>query len=632
MPLLPLEIPAGVYRNGTEYQAKNRWYETNLVRWREGLLEPIGGWTKYTDTQIDGKARGMLAWRANDSTRWLAVGTNKRLYSAQGGTIYDITPANFVEGKESSIPGFGWGAGLYGSGSYGTQRATSINIELATWSMENWGEYMVACSTTDGRVVEYQIGVTGGLNRVTNGVFSADSSWSKGTGWAINSDVAKWTGTTVTNLRQTVTGLVNNKTHEVLITLVDPDVDSNAATIPSAKVKITGSNTSTVLLDKTLLVGDNVLRFVTDDTSVLFDVLAATASQPAFNVDNVSLKLVPAAVVVANAPVNNVGIVVTNERHLVCLGAGGNKRKVQWSTQEDNTVWTAAATNTAGSLELETAGQIRCAKKVGNDILIWTDTDVHLMRYVGPPFVYGIERVGSGAGIVGPKAVTVAGNTAIWLSESGFWTYDGGVKPLSCDAVLEVTDLINRQQQGKTFAGHNSEFGEFWFFYPSSSTDSADGENDKYIAYNYRLSHWMVGSLARTAWADQGAFDLPFATSADGYIYQHESGFTNDGSTRVGTVFAETGPIEVGQGDRFAVINRIISDEYSTVPSVQATISTKNSPQDTESSAQFVFNQADGYVDTRINARQLQIKLEAVLDDGFKFGTLRMDMAPGSRR
>lgn len=496
MPLVPLEIPPGVYRNGTEYEAKGRWFDTSLIRWREGRLEPIGGWLKADDTQLDGKCRGLLAWRANNAERYVAAGTNTKLYASQGGQYYDITPSGFTTGKADSQPGLGWGTATYGIGDYGVSRPSNELIDAATWSMDNWGEYLIACSTADGKIYEWQL-----------------------------------------------------------------DVESDAA-------------------------------------------------------------------VVANAPEDNVGIIVTNERYLVALGAGGNKRKVQWSDQEDNTTWTPLATNTAGDLELETNGQISCARRVGNDILIWTDSDVHLMRYLGPPFVYGIERIGVGSGIVGPRAVAVTGNTAVWLSESGFWVYNGSIQPLKCEALLDVTERLNRDQQVKVYGGHNSEFGEAWFFYPSS--DSI--ENDKYIAWDYLQNHWVVGNLARTAWVDQGALSEPLAAGADGYIYEHETGWTNDEATRVGDVYAETGPIEVGQGDRFAVINRIIADEYDTLPSVRATISYKNTPQLTEASKQYVFNQADGYIDTRINARQLKIKLEATQDDGFKFGTLRMDIKQGSGR
>ncbi len=157
MPLIPLDIPPGVYRNGTEYESRGRWFDTNLVRWREGKLEPVGGWQKFDDTQLDGKARGMLAWRANDSAKYLAIGTNTKLYGSIGGTFYDITPSGFATGRENSVPGLGWGASTYGSGDYGTQRQSDLIIEATTWSLDNWGEYLVACSTTDGKIYEWQL-------------------------------------------------------------------------------------------------------------------------------------------------------------------------------------------------------------------------------------------------------------------------------------------------------------------------------------------------------------------------------------------------------------------------------------------------------------------------------------------
>ena len=496
MPLVPLDIPPGVFRNGTEYDAKGRWFDTNLIRWREGKLEPVGGWLRFDDTQLDGKCRGLLAWRANNAERYISAGTNTKLYASQGGQFYDITPSGFTTGKADSQPGLGWGTSTYGDGAYGVSRPSDELIDAATWSLDNWGEYLVACSTADGSVYEWQL-----------------------------------------------------------------DVDVDAA-------------------------------------------------------------------VLSNAPTDNVGIIVTNERYLVCLGAGGNKRKVQWSDQEDNNTWTPAATNTAGDLELETNGQIVCARRVGQDILIWTDIDVHLMRYLGPPFVYGIERIGSGSGIVGPKAVAVAGNTAAWLSESGFWIYDGSIKPLQCDAVLDVTDNLNRDQQVKVYAGHNSEFGEMWWFYPSSESI----ENDKYLMWDYRQNYWSIGELARTAWADQGALGEPVAAGADGYIYEHETGFTDNEATRVGSVYVSSGPIELGQGDRLAVIDRLIPDDYENLPSLKAVIGTKNTPEQSYSDTEYLLDEADGYIDVRLTARQLRVKLEATRDDGFKFGTIRMNLKPGSRR
>lgn len=499
MPLVPLDIPAGVYRNGTEYEAKGRWYDTNLVRWLEGRLEPVGGWSKYESTAsaLTGTARGIHTWRDNSAVRNLAIGCQDNLYVSKGGSFYDITPNDLAEGRESGILALGFGVGTYGSEDFGDERTTSaISINPTTWSLDNWGENLVACATTDGRLFEW----TGGL--------------------------------------------------------------------------------------------------LTD------------------------------AAVIANAPIDCVGLVVSNERHLFALGADGNPRKIAFSTQEDNTVWTASADNTAGDLLLETAGVIKTARRVGNDILIWTDVDCHLVRYLGPPYVYGIERIGTQCGVVSPNAVVVAGGTAIWLSESGFWMYDGAIKPLQCDAHLDVTKNINRTQQGKTFGGHNSQFGEMWFFYPSSESN----ENDKYIFYNYRLQHWAVGELARTAWIDQGTFENPIAVSPDGVVYSHEFGVTDDGSTRVGSVYATSGPIELGQGDRFAIVDRIIADDYENLPSLKTVIGVKNTPEGAYTDTEYTLSESDGYIDVRLTGRQMRVKLETTRDEDFKFGTMRMNIKQGSLR
>jgi hypothetical protein len=499
MPLVPLDIPPGVYRNGTEYESKGRWFDTNLVRWREGRLEPVGGWTNFdaTSPAISGTARGIHSWRNNSQNPRLAVGTSTKLYISTGGKFYEIQPADLVEGREDSFLGVGYGSGNFGQEPYGVERISGeLTLNATTWSLDNWGEYLVACSTADGRLIE-------------------------------------WTG------------------------------------------------------------DENVV-----------------------------------AAVIANAPIDCQGLLVSNERHLVALGADGDPRKVAFSDQEDNTTWTPAASNLAGDLLLETSGNIKCARKVGADILIWTDVDVHLMRYLGPPYVYGIERIGTNCGIIGPNGMVVAGNTAVWLSESGFWIYDGAIRPLQCDALIDVTDQINAGQGNKTFGGHNSEFGEMWFFYPSASST----ENDKYIIYNYRYGHWAVGSLARTCWVDQGVFRNPIAVDPDGVSYFHEIGSLDNGATRVGDVYAVSGPIELGQGDRFAVVDRIITDDYENLPSLKAVIGTKNTPEESYSDSEFLLGETDGYIDVRLTARQLRVKLEATRDEQFKFGTIRMNLKQGSRR
>ena len=155
--LVKLEIPPGVYRNATEYSAAGRWYDTNLVRWIDGLMMPIGGWQKFSLTPVTGTCRGLFSWRDNDNYRWLAIGTNEKLYVHDEGALHDITPVGFVAGQANSLPGLGYGTLDYGEQEYGTERSgtSGITLEASTWSFDSWGENLIGCSTGDGKVYEW---------------------------------------------------------------------------------------------------------------------------------------------------------------------------------------------------------------------------------------------------------------------------------------------------------------------------------------------------------------------------------------------------------------------------------------------------------------------------------------------
>jgi len=247
MALIPISIPPGVYRNGTELDSSGRWYDVNLVRWVEGMMRPVGGWQARTSTALTGKARGMIAWRSNNSTRYISVGTHSKLYAiTQSSVIVDITPTGFVPGNPNASVGGGYGVGLYSAGYYGTPRPDVGSVTPATtWTLDTWGEYLVGCSNYDGKIYEWQL---------------------------------------------------------------DTTTPTKAA-------------------------------------------------------------------VVTNAPTSNTGVLVTNERSMFALGASGNPRKIAWSDLENNTIWTPASTNLAGSLELQTGGKIITAKRVRGQVLVLTDID-----------------------------------------------------------------------------------------------------------------------------------------------------------------------------------------------------------------------------------------------------------------
>jgi hypothetical protein len=490
---IPIKLPPGIYRNGTEYQAAGRWFDANLVRWYENTLRPMGGWRKRSSTQITGMCRGFLSWRDNSATRWTSLGTHTKLYAMnESGTIKEITPSGFTAGSADAIIKTGYGYSDFGKFSYGVARPDLGAITPATtWSMDTWGEYLVACSNSDGKLYEWQLGFT---------------------------------------------------------------------------------------------------------TPTL-------------------------AAVITNAPTGNKAVLVTAERIMFALGAGGNPRKVQWCDQENNTVWTPAGDNQAGDYELATPGTLIAGKRVKGINLLFTDVDVHTAQYVGAPFVYGFEKAGSGCGLISAQSVAAIDTAAIWMSKSGFWIYDGYVKPLPSDVSDYVFGNINFNQSSKVYAVHNSKFGEIWWYYPSSGSN----ENDSYVTYNYRENHWNIGLLARTAGTDAGVFSNPMAVSTDGYVYEHEVGFSYDSAS----VYAESGPVQLGNGDNIMSVREVVPDEQ-TLGEAVVSFKTRNYPTGTQST--FGPYTAANPTDVRFAARQVNVKVTGAVLADWRIGVMRLDAVPSGKR
>lgn len=491
MPLIPLQIPPGVYRNGTEYQASNRWFDANLVRWIEGTMRPVGGW-RTRDAVGTTAPRAALAWQDLNGDRRYAVGFHDSLKAVlAGGVITDITPTDLVDGDLDAQINLGYGGGYYGVDSYGTVRADNGNFnEATTWALDNWGEYLVACSVADGRLLEW-----------------------------------------------------------------DLDTASDAAAI-------------------------------------------------------------------ANAPIDNLSLVVTAERFLFALGAGGNPRKVQWCDREDNTEWTPATTNEAGDIELQTNGQIMLGLRTRGQTLILTDQDAHAATYQGPPFVYGFERVGSACGVIGRKAAVAVDEGVFWMGRRGFHIYAGGaVQDIPCDVADYVFSDMNSGQISKIYAVSNQQFNEIWWFYPSTSAN----ENDRYVAFNYAERHWSIGSISRTAGVDSGVFRNPIWFDTSGTSYDHETGLSHNGAT----VYAESGPISLGAGDNVMSATMLIPDE-KTQGDVSATFRTRFHPNDTQRTYG-PYSMANP-TSVRFTGRQIRMRVEGERLADWRVGIMRLDAKPGGLR
>lgn len=492
MALIPLKIPPGVYRNGTEYQAMGRWYDSNLVRWFENTLRPIGGWRVKSTSAMTGICRGIITWRDNSAARFAAMGTQSKLYAMNAlGVVKDITPTGFTTGSADATGTTGYGYWTYGSLSYGTARPDTGSVPATTWSLDTWGEYLVACSSTDGKLYEWQLGFT----------------------------------------------------------------------------------TPTI------------------------------------------------AAVITNAPTGCAALMTTSERIIFALGASGNPRLVKWCDQENNTTWTAAANNQAGDFELATPGSLRCGKRVRGVNILFTDTDAHVASYIGLPFVYSFEKVGSGCGVISAQAVAAIDTSAMWMSQSGFWSYDGYVKPMQCDVGDYVFNNINYAQASKVYAVHNSTYGEVTWFYPSLSST----ENDSYVTYNYREGHWAIGMMARTAGTDRGVFANPLFVSTDGFIYDHEVGYTYDSVAP----YAQSGPIELGNGDNVMAVRSVIPDEQ-TLGEVAISFTARMYPTSAEST--YGPFSAKAPTDTRFSGRSVKMKVTGNVLDDWRVGVMRLEATSAGKR
>ena len=327
------------------------------------------------------------------------------------------------------------------------------------------------------------------------------------------------------------------------------------------------------------------------------------------------------AATIANAPTFCKAAVVTEERFLFALAAGGNLRRVEWCDREDLTSWTASATNEAGGIELQTTGQIQLGIRTRGQTLILTTNDAHAAQYTGPPYVYNISRVGSGCGVISRKAATGVDLGVFWMGDESFFRYNGSnVEPVQCEVADYVFDDLNRNQKSKIWSVCNNQNKEIWWFYPSGSSN----EIDRYVAFDYAENHWLIGSLSRTSGVESGVFDMPIWTDTTD-IYDHEVTLNHDGAT----AFAESAPFSLAQGDQIMRVTQIVPDE-ATAGDVTVTLKTRLYPNAAETS-HGPFTMANP-TSVRLQGRQVRMRVDATRLANWRVGTMRLNVSPGSRR
>lgn len=332
-------------------------------------------------------------------------------------------------------------------------------------------------------------------------------------------------------------------------------------------------------------------------------------------------------------------VMATNEAFLLALGAGGDGRKIQWADIGTSTVWTPTDTNSAGDIDCTTAGRLMAGSRVGLQNLAWTNIDAHLINFIGGQGIYAPIRIGTACGLVGPRAWAVAasaagaGDTAYWISHGGFFAYNGAVLPLPCEIQDYIWANVNWTQAAKIYASPNARYNEVIWFFPSLNSL----ECDSYVVYNYKDNIWYfgIGSTlgVRTTYIDKGVFPLPLAVNPAGTLYEHETGFLDNGATRVGGVFAQSGPAEIDDGSKIIYSNLMLPDG-SNLSSLQMTAQTRFAPAGplTVGTPTPMAPNAEGYVPVRIAGRQVALRFDATADTDWAIGSSRLKVAAGGGR
>ena len=325
---------------------------------------------------------------------------------------------------------------------------------------------------------------------------------------------------------------------------------------------------------------------------------------------------------------------VTDERFIVALGADGDPRRVSWSDQERPGAWTPDVVNLAGSLQLNSTGAAWAARRVPTGYLIFCDDDVHAMQWVGPPYAYGLVRIGTGCSSVSPNAIVATSQRTVWMGQETFWIHEGVPRVLACDIQDLVFSNLNRNTQGRTVAAQNGLFPEVWFFYP----DNTSLEPNRYAAWNYQANIWIGGMMPRTGVTEPGAYGLPLMGDVNGFVYAHENGWTADGAMRGATVFAETGDMQIGEGDQATCVRSFIPDARN-LEQMQLHVFGQWEPQDImEDFGVFPYERDDGIIDALFETRALRLRIEGVdpampgAVQPWALGRIRMDVVPGSGR
>jgi len=688
MPLQKILFKPGVNKENTRYTTEGGWYECDKIRFRQGNPEVIGGWQRISSSTFLGVCRSLWNWVTLGNLNLVGVGTNLKFYIESGGGYNDITPiratatltnpftatlnsavitvadvahgcgtgdfvvftgatglggnitagilnlstgyqvtvidvdsytitvganANATDvsgspgggtvtasyqlniGPQIQVPLVGWGAGGWGAGGWGEGVSNTLGLQL--WNQINYGEDLIFGPRGGGI---YYWDATGASALTTRGV-------------NLNT-----LGGTVSFTNSAVTGVPTVVTSTVLFT-------------EGAAIQFSGGSLPTGITAATTY----YVFQVNGLTFNLLDSAGAEVSTTSTGTGSVSLIVdVPTAV--------NSFTVSDSSRFVIAFGCNDygqtaiDPMLIRWSAQDDIYNWTPDATNQAGFTRLSHGSEIITTVQTRQEIVVFTDSSVYSLQYLGPPYVWAPQLLGDNISIVGPNCVVIASGIVYWMGVDKFYAYDGRVQTLNCDLRRYVFQDFNQTQAAQVVCGTNEGFNEVWWFYPSANSN----QNDKYVVYNYVEKTWYYGNMARTAWIDNPLRRYPQAVGYEQLLFDHELGNDANGAPLEAYIESNDFDIQQNDGETFILTRRMIPDinfdgSASSTPEVDLAIRPRNFPGSTQQADSFdtqrvVRTSVGTYTDQiflRARARQMALKISSdQLGVQWQLGSPRLDI------
>ncbi len=697
MPLKKILLKAGVNRENTRYTTEGGWYDCDKIRFRQGTPEVIGGWIRISSAIFQGICRSLWSWVTLLGTALTGVGTNLKFYVEEGSAYYDITPlrdAETLTGPFTATTGssviavsdvaHGASTGDFvtffsatGLGGAITAAVLNKNHQITVTGADSYtidvGVNATAGDTGNGGTVyaAYEIGVGPAISVALTGW--GGGTWSSGS-WGFSSpspqNIRLWSQSNFGedlllsyrggpiyywDSTNTVQGLA------CTITVATPAVVTTTSPKENGDIVILST---TGVLPTGLVPGQPYYVVATTGLSFSLSLTQGGAAIATTAPGSGSIRISPRAVALTSMTgasdvptVQNFILVSDTSRFVFAFGANEIGTTVQdpmlirWSGQEDFLQWAPAATNQAGSVRLSHGSTIVTAIQTRQEIVVFTDSSLYSLQYLGPPFVWGSQLLGDNISIIGPNAMAVASNVVFWMGIDKFYMYDGTVKTLRCDLRRHVYNNINLAQGAQVVCGTNEGFNEVWWFYCSANSTTID----LYVTYNYAEDVWAYGTMGRTAWLDVGINSYPLAATYSHNLVSHEFGIDDQETSTPMPIHAyiTSAEFDIDDGHNFAFIYRVLPDltfRGSTANSPQVTMTLKTlrnsgsgyttpgsvGGEDHRSvtrTAVLPIEQYTGQIYTRVRGRQIAMKIESnQLGTTWQLGSPRIDIRPDGRR